>query len=86
MPAICRIGDAGSHGGAIITGSPDDTDNGPQVARIGDLYGCPLHGPNPLVEGSPDVFVNGRAVVRIGDHAACGASMITGSPTTFAND
>lgn len=86
MPKICRIGDPGSHGGAIATGSPDTYDEGKAVARIGDIYACPLHGPNPLVTGSPDVFCNGRAVVRVGDSAACGAVMVDGSPTAYAND
>lgn len=83
---MCRVGDAGSHGGAILTGSPDYFDNGQAVARVGDLYGCPEHGPNPLVEGSPDSYANSKRIVRVGDHAACGAVMVTGSPTTYVND
>lgn len=86
MPKVCRIGDTGDHGGAIATGSPDVFVNGIPVARIGDIYDCLLHGPNPLVTGSPDVFANDRKVVRIGDLASCGAAMITGSPDTYAND
>ena len=86
MPKICRIGDTGSHGGAIITGSPDTFDSGVAVARVTDLYGCPLHGPNPLVEGSPDTYCNNLKVVRVGDHASCGAAMTSGSPKTWVNE
>lgn len=86
MPKLCRIGDPGSHGGAIITGSPDTFDIGLAVARTGDLYGCTVHGPNPLVTGSPDVYCNDRRVVRVGDLASCGAVMVDGSPVTYVND
>lgn len=86
MPKMCRVGDAGSHGGVIITGSPDCFDNGQAVARVGDIYGCAIHGPNPLVEGSPDSYANSKKIVRVGDHASCGAAMVTGSPTTYVND
>lgn len=86
MPKMCRIGDPGSHGGVIITGSDKYYDNGVAVARVGDLYGCSIHGPNPLVEGSPDHAEQGKAVVRVGDHASCGAAMTGGSPTTWVNE
>ena len=86
MPRICRVGDAGSHGGAILSGSPNVFDNGDAVARIGDIYGCPIHGPNPLVSWSPNVYCDDRQVVRVGDKAECGAVMVSGSPTTWANE
>lgn len=85
MPNVARITDQGSHGGEIVTGSPNTIVNGLLCARIGDTYNCAIHGPNPIVTGSPDVFVNGRAVARIGDSTACGAVIVTGSPDTFAN-
>ncbi len=86
MPKLARLGDPGSHGGAIITASADTFWNGIGAARVGDLYGCPIHGPNPIVQGSPDVFVNSRAAARVGDATACGAVITDGSPDTYAND
>jgi uncharacterized Zn-binding protein involved in type VI secretion len=85
MPAVVRIGDAGSHGGVVVSGSEDTPTNGRRTARVGDIYNCAEHGPNPIVTGSPDVFVNGRAVARVGDQTACGATLVSGSPDTFAN-
>lgn len=85
MPNIARITDEGSHGGMIVTGSPDTFVNGLACARIGDTYDCAQHGPNPIVTGSPDSFANSRNIARVGDVAACGAVIVTGSPDTFAN-
>ncbi|OYW56783.1 MAG: hypothetical protein B7Y80_01485 [Hyphomicrobium sp. 32-62-53] len=85
MPKLARKGDPGSHGGVIIEGSPDTEWNSIPAARVGDLYGCPIHGPNPIVEGSPDVYVNGRRAARVGDATACGAVITDGSPNDFAN-
>lgn len=85
MPQVIRIGDPGSHGGAVSTGSPDTFADGLGVARVGDTYNCPIHGPNPIVTGSPDIFANNRAVARVGDSTACGATLISGSPDVSAN-
>lgn len=83
MPKVARLGDPGSHGGAISTASPDTLANSIRIARIGDTYACPLHGPNPIMEGSPTVFTNGRKTARVGDATACGAVIADGSPDTF---
>lgn len=85
MAKIIRIGDPGSHGGTVTTGSPDTFANGQAVARVGDTYSCPIHGPNPITSGSPDVTANGQAVARVGDTTACGATLQTGSPNTEVN-
>jgi uncharacterized Zn-binding protein involved in type VI secretion len=85
MPQVARIGDAGSHGGVIVTASEDVLTNGLGTARVGDTYACPLHGPNPIVTGSPDVTANSQPVARVGDQTACGATITTGSPDTLAN-
>lgn len=86
MPAIARKGDPGSHGGVILDGSPTFGVNSRDVARVGDLYGCPEHGPNAIVSGSPDFYADGRKVARVGDPTACGAVITAGSPDTFVND
>jgi uncharacterized Zn-binding protein involved in type VI secretion len=85
MAKVVRVGDPGSHGGAVSTGSPDVTANGIAVARVGDTYNCPIHGPNPITSGSPDTFANGQAIARVGDSTACGATLVDGSPDTFCN-
>lgn len=79
---VCRLGDVSSHGGAIVTASPNTLANSLGVARTGDLLDCPIHGPSPLIGTSP-VLVNGALSVKVGDTAACGAVMIAGSPTVF---
>jgi uncharacterized Zn-binding protein involved in type VI secretion len=85
MPQVARVGDAGSHGGTIITGSEDVLTNDRGTARVGDTYNCPIHGPNPIVTGSPDITANSRPVARVGDQTACGATIVAGSPDTLAN-
>ena len=84
MPRVARLGDRGSHGGAIITASPDVTADGIAVARVGDIYACPIHGPNPIVTGSATVFANASNVARLGDLTECGAAIITASPDVLA--
>jgi uncharacterized Zn-binding protein involved in type VI secretion len=85
MPAVIRIGDTGSHGGEVVSGSGNTTVNGRGVARVGDTYICPIHGPNQITTGSPDVFVNGMAVARVGDQTACGAILQGGSSNVEVN-
>ena len=85
MPPVARVTDAGSHGGAIITGSPTGSADGLAIARVGDIYDCPIHGPNPIIAGSPVYSRDGRAVARVGDPTECGAVIATGSPTHADN-
>ena len=44
---VARVGDTGSHGGSITTGSNSIFVNSKPIARVGDIYNCPEHGPNP---------------------------------------
>lgn len=85
MPRIIRFGDPGSHGGTVTTASPDVWAEGQRVARVGDTYSCPIHGPNAIVTGSPNTTANGQAVARVGDTTACGATLQGGAPATFCN-
>jgi uncharacterized Zn-binding protein involved in type VI secretion len=80
---IARLGDTGTHGGAIITGSMDVFVNGIPVARVTDTYLCPFHGPNPIIMGSALLTANNLQVARIGDPTACGATIATGSFNTW---
>ena len=79
MPRDSRIGDRSSHGGVIITGSPNVIDEGQRSARIGDLHVCPIHGITPIITGSPKTVVNNRKNARVTSVCACGAVIITGA-------
>lgn len=76
MPLVIRLGDTSSHGGAVVTSSADYKSEGIFVARVDDLFSCPIHGVNPIVEGSPKHLNNSKRVARHGDHTACGAALI----------
>lgn len=84
MPAVARLGDTSSHGGAIVTASENVLVNGMGVARVGDTLSCPIHGPQPIVEGLLTMLVNGVPVARVGDAAACGAVIASGSENVTA--
>ena len=79
MPLIVRRGDAGSHGGAAITRPARWRAEGAAIARVGDLYACPIHGVNPIVEGSPRWRCEDADIARNGDRTACGAALISGA-------
>lgn len=74
-----RITDICSHDNIIVTGSPNVIDERQNSSRIGDIYDCPVHGPNPIVTGSPNTIWNGRRVARITDITACRAVIVTGA-------
>lgn len=79
MPNVARKGDAISHGGYIMEGSPTVSADGQAVARLGDRVICALHGQQFITSASSTVYVNGRGVARIGDMTSCGATIISGS-------
>lgn len=79
MPLIVRLGDTGTHGGEVVTSAQKWDAEGALIARIGDIYACPLHGPNPIVEGSPKWQCEGSPIARHGDATACGATLISGA-------
>ncbi|WFS02775.1 PAAR domain-containing protein [Rhizobium tumorigenes] len=79
MPLIARLGDAGSHGGAIISAASKWRCEGAFIARLGDAYACPIHGTNAIVGGSSRWMCEGAPIARHGDATACGASLISGA-------
>lgn len=79
MLKIARIGDAISHGGEIISASPNTYGNSRQIARLGDTVICHEHGTQSIVSASDNLFCNGIPVARIGDSISCGAIIIEGS-------
>lgn len=82
---VIRLGDPGSHGGTVVSGSPKLTANGIPVARVGDTYACPLHGPNAITTGSTDTLDQRQPIARVGDSTACGATLMGGSPDVLVN-
>jgi uncharacterized Zn-binding protein involved in type VI secretion len=83
---VARLGDPGSHGGNISTGSSPIFVNALPIALVGDIYSCPLHGNNPITTGAPHVFGLGKDVAHVGSLTACGATITAGSPDTFVGD
>jgi len=86
MRAVIRLGDATSHGGAVVSvAATHHTVDGVPVARIGDLCSCPKkgHGPCTIVEGDPHYTVDGIPVAFEGHRTSCGATLIA-SASNFA--
>lgn len=79
MPLIARLGDAGTHGGAIVSSASKWKCEGMLIARLGDLYECPIHGVNPIVQGSGKWKCEGMPIARDGDLTECGAALISGA-------
>lgn len=79
MPLIVRLGDTGSHGGAVVSAASKWQCEGSLIARQGDIYACPVHGLNPIVQGSPKWRCEGSPIARHGDATACGATLISGA-------
>jgi uncharacterized Zn-binding protein involved in type VI secretion len=79
MPLIVRLGDAGSHGGAVASAASKWRCEGALIARKGDIYACPIHGLNPIIGGSGKWKCEGAPIARHGDTTACGASLISGA-------
>ena len=67
-----------SHGGEILTGSPDTFEEGLPVARVGDRVRCDIHGNQTITTGSQTCLTNGRATARIGESISCGAIITSG--------
>jgi uncharacterized Zn-binding protein involved in type VI secretion len=78
--------DMHSHGGYILSGSPDVYTNGLQTARLTDLCMCPQHGIVSIIQGSATVYDNGLQRARLGDMLSCGAFIIQGSPDVYTGD
>jgi uncharacterized Zn-binding protein involved in type VI secretion len=80
---VARMGDSGSHGGTIASGSGTIFVNDKPLARAGDTYNCPIHGPNPIVDGATGILGEKELVAYVGSRTACGATILSGSPDTF---
>lgn len=79
MRGVIRLSDPTSHGGKVVSASPNTTVMGIAVARKGDLCVCPLPGHQACViaEGDPEVLIDGIPVAFNGHRTSCGAQLIS---------
>lgn len=82
---VARLGDSGSHGGVIVSGSGKVSANNRPVAFVGDMYACPEHGTNPIVVGMPGILGPDSLIAYQGSQTACGAVITSGSPDVFVD-
>lgn len=80
------VGDATSHGGTVVSGSPFTDIDGKPVARVGDKVSCPKCGPTTIANGEPTIDIDGKPVARHGDKTACGATLIAGQQIRVSVD
>ncbi|MCA9610406.1 MAG: PAAR domain-containing protein, partial [Myxococcales bacterium] len=78
MTNAARSSDAVSHGGTIVTGSPDVLTEGLASARFLDLVKCEQHGVAVIAQTSKTVLVNGRGFARKDDGCICAGAGAAG--------
>ncbi|MBH0063869.1 PAAR domain-containing protein [Psychrobacter sp. SZ93C1] len=77
MAAYITVGAKTTHGGTVITGSPQTTHNGIPVARKGDKVVCKkCKKVVTIITGDPSYIVDGAPVARVGDMTSCGSKLI----------
>ena len=86
MDAFIVEGDTTSHGGKVISCSPDSKVEGRPIARLGDMVSCPkCGGVYPIVQVMPrGVTAGGRPPAFEGDKTACGATLIASQSVASA--
>jgi uncharacterized Zn-binding protein involved in type VI secretion len=89
MPAVSRVGDEGSHGGAdigtILSGIDSVKTNGITTAFVGSEYSCPVHGIVSIISSPVSNVGNGLDIAVVGSVTSCGAIIFQGSPNTNAD-
>lgn len=81
---VIRVGDKTSHGGEVLSGSPNFIVDGKQVARMGDQVSCPqCKAPTVIGSASPTYITDGKGTARDGDTTACGATLIASQAAYF---
>jgi len=83
LPKILRLGDPGSHGGEVCTAATRTYAEDIPIARIGDTYCCPIHGPNPIVSGCVRTYAEDMLIAYNGSISSCGATMIATAIRTW---
>jgi uncharacterized Zn-binding protein involved in type VI secretion len=90
-----RQGDATSHGGMVITGTPTVLIGGQPAARVADMAVCPavMPGPSPvphvggpIITGSATVLIGGMPAARAGSvitETGATSTITAGAPTVL---
>lgn len=84
MAQAVRVGDPGSHGNLMLTGSPNVFINGQRAHRNLDMFVCPVHGVGvTTIATSGLVTYNGQGAAKVGSAGIDGGGVavnILGSP------
>lgn len=80
-PYICE-GDGHSHGGQVLSGSPNSRIKGRAIARLNDPAMCEIHGPTHISKVSGRGRFGGQPAACDGDTLACGAKLIASQVDT----
>ena len=77
MVAYITVGAKTTHGGTVITGSPQTTHYGIPIARKGDKVVCKkCKKVVTIITGDPSYIVDGAPIARAGDMTSCGSKLI----------
>lgn len=77
MVAYITVGAKTTHGGTVITGSPQTTHHGIPIARKGDKVVCKkCKKVVTIITGDSSYIVDGAPIARVGDVTSCGAKLI----------
>jgi uncharacterized Zn-binding protein involved in type VI secretion len=83
---VIRVGDSTTHGGKVLTGSPNTFYGKAPIARVGDLVSCPkCEGEHRIVSGASRTFDHQKPIARDGDLVSCGAKLIGSSTIGNSN-
>ena len=87
MAAYITVGAKTSHGGTVISGSPQTTHNGTPVARKGDKVICKkCKRVTTILSGDASFIVDGAPIARGGDVTSCGAKLIASQQSFVESD
>lgn len=77
MAAYITVGATTTHGGKVISGSPQTTHNGIPISRKGDKVICKkCKKVTTILTGDASFIVDGAPIARAGDVTSCGAKLI----------
>lgn len=83
MKAFVRQGDAlREFGGEVLAGHY--LCDGLPIACQGDAVRCNLHGATHIAQGSDLAMIDGKPVALDGHSCACGCTLVSSLPDTFA--
>jgi uncharacterized Zn-binding protein involved in type VI secretion len=74
------VGDRGSHGGSVLTGSSTDDIEGNVIATLNSVVTCPRHGIQRIAGYCDDTVImsNGQPVALEGAITTCGERLLAG--------